>query len=35
MDFDIKPVINDKEKIAEHKLIGSLISLKKTMGFLS
>ena len=33
IDFEIKPVMNDEEKIAEHKLVGSLISSEKTMGF--
>ena len=26
IDFDIKPVMNDKEKVAEHKLVGSLMA---------
>ena len=26
IDFDIKPVMNDQEKVAEHKLVGSLMA---------
>ena len=26
IDFDIKPVMTDQEKIAEHKLVGSLMA---------
>ena len=35
IDFDIKPVMNDEEKIAEHKLVGSLMESDHKMGFSS
>jgi len=35
VDFDIKPVMTDEEKIAEHKLVGSLMALEQKMGFSS
>ena len=33
IDFDIKPVMNDEEKVAEHKLVGSLMAAEQKMGF--
>ena len=33
IDFDIKPVMNDQEKVAEHKLVGSLMATEQKMGF--
>ena len=33
IDFDIKPVMTDEEKIAEHKLVGSLMASEQKMGF--
>ncbi len=33
IDFDIKPVMTDQEKIAEHKLVGSLMASEQKMGF--
>ena len=33
IDFDIKPVMNDNEKVAEHKLVGSLMATEQKMGF--
>ena len=33
IDFDIKPVMNDQEKVAEHKLVGSLMAKEQKMGF--
>ena len=35
VDFDIKPVMTDEEKIAEHQLVGSLMSSELKMGFSS
>ena len=35
IDFDIKPVMTDEEKIAEHKLVGSLMASEQKMGFSS
>ena len=32
-DFDIKPVMTDDEKVAEHKLVGSLMAAEQKMGF--
>ena len=33
IDFDIKPVMTDDEKVAEHKLVGSLMAAGQKMGF--
>ena len=33
IDFDIKPVMTDDEKVAEHKLVGSLMAAEQKMGF--
>ena len=33
IDFDIKPVMNDEEKVAEHRLVGSLMAAEQKMGF--
>ena len=33
INFDIKLVMTDEEKIAEHKLLGSLIASEQKMGF--
>ena len=33
IDFDIKPVMNDQEKVAKHKLVGSLMATEQKMGF--
>ena len=33
INFDIKPVMTDEEKIAEHQLVGSLIASEQKMGF--
>ena len=33
IDLEIKPIMNDEEKIAEHKLVSSIISLKKKISF--
>ena len=33
IDFDIKPVMNDQEKVAEHKLVRSLMETEQKMGF--
>ena len=33
MDFDIKPIMTDEEKIAEHKLVNSLMASEQRMGF--
>ena len=33
IDFDIKPVMTDEEKIAEDRSVGSLIAEQKKMGF--
>ena len=33
MDLDIKPVMTDEEKVAEHKLVGSLMAAEQKMGF--
>ena len=33
IDLDIKPVMNDEEKVAEHILVGSLMAKEKKMGF--
>ena len=33
IDLDIKPVMNDQEKVAEHKLVGSLMAKEQKMGF--
>jgi hypothetical protein len=33
LDFDIKPVMTDDEKIAEHKLVDSLMEAEQKMGF--
>jgi len=35
IDFDIKPVMTDEEKIAEHKLVGTLMASDQKMGFSS
>ena len=33
MDFDIKPLMTDEEKIAEHKLVVALMASGQKMGF--
>ncbi len=33
IDFDIKPVITDDEKVAEHKLVSSLMAAEQKTGF--
>ncbi len=33
IDFDIKPVMTDEEKIPEHQLVCSLTASKQKMGF--
>ena len=33
IDFDIKPVMTDEEKIPEHQLVCSLKASKQKMGF--
>ena len=33
IDFDIKPVMTDDEKVVEHKLVGSLMAAEQRMGF--
>ena len=33
IDLDIKPFMNDQEKVAEHKLVGSLMTTEQKMGF--
>ena len=33
IDFEIKPVMTDGEKVAEHKLVGSLMAAEQKMGF--
>ena len=35
IDFDIKPVMTDEEKIAEHKLVSALMASEQKMGFSS
>ena len=35
IDFDIKPVMTDKEKIAKHKLVGALMASEQKMRFSS
>ena len=35
IDFDIKPVMTDEEKVVEHKLVGSLMTSEQKMGFSS
>ena len=35
IDFDIKPLMTDEEKIAEHKLVGALMTSEQKMGFSS
>ena len=33
VNFDIKPVMTDDEKVAEHKLVRSLMAAEQKMGF--
>ena len=33
IDFEIKPVMTDDEKVAEHKLVSSLMAAGQKMGF--
>ena len=35
IDFNIKPLMTDEEKIAEHKLVDSLMALEQKIGFSS
>jgi len=33
VNFDIKPVMYDQAKVAEYKLVGSLMAIEQKMGF--